>query len=173
MYTDGVNHLDFKTSTLERIDDETKRSRSVGTREDVFVHEETPGEVLELPSLTETSDLEEEDTIVVEHVVNLAEERAQVADTDVLGHLETGNLVVATRRKGNITVVHAENVGLALFDARLPEAVVAPSSLVATESDTSDVSAVVDGGEPGKSSPTAANVEHLLALLQADLFTDD
>lgn len=173
MYTDGVNHLDLKTSTLEGVDDETQRSRSIGTREDVFVHEKTPGEVLELPSLTETSNLKEEDTVIIEHIIDLTEEAAQVADTNVLSHLETGNLVVATRRERDVAVVHAENLGLVFFDTSLPEAVVAPSSLVATESNTSSVGAVVDRGKLGKSTPSATNIEHLLALLQSDLFTDD
>ena len=47
--TNGVNALNFKSSTFERVDDETKRSRSVSTGEDVLVHEKTPDEILVLP----------------------------------------------------------------------------------------------------------------------------
>jgi hypothetical protein len=173
MYTDSINHLDLKSSTLEGVDDETEGSRGVGTGKDVFVHEETPGEVLKLPCLAETSNLEEEDTIVLQHLVDLAEEGTQVTDTDVLSHLEAGDLVVAAGGKGNVAVVHAEDVGLVLLNARLPEAVVAPSSLVAAERDTRDVSTVVDGGEAGECAPSAANVEHLLALLDANLLADN
>ena len=52
-----VNALDLKTGTLEFVDDEAKGSASVGTGENVLVHEETPDEILVLPRLAETSDL--------------------------------------------------------------------------------------------------------------------
>ena len=173
MDTNGVNHLDLETSTLEGVDDETQRSGGVSTGENVFVHEQTPGEVLELPCLTKTSDLKEEDTIVLEHVVNLTEEATQVTNTDVLGHLETGNLVVATSGDRDLAVIHTENLGLVLLDTNSPETVVTPGSLIATKGDTSNVSTVVGGSELGESTPTATNVEHLLALLKTDLLAND
>lgn len=105
--TDSINTLDLETSTLETVDDESKRGTSIGTREDVLVHEQTPDEVLVLPRLAETSDLQEENTIVIEHVVDLGQESAEVTDTDVLGHLETGNLLVATLDARGIAVVGA------------------------------------------------------------------
>lgn len=171
--TDGVGHLDLETSTLEGVDDKAERSRGVGTGEDVFVHEQTPGEVLKLPCLAKTSDLQEEDTVVLEHVVNLTEEATQVTNTNVLSHLETGDLVIATGRNRDFTVVHAEDLRLILLNTNAPETVVTPGSLVATECDTSDVSTVVGRSELGKSTPAAANVEHLLALLQADLLANN
>ena len=173
VYTNCVDHLDFKASGLESVDNESERSRSVSTWEDILVHEKTPGEVLELPGLTETGNLEEEGTVIVEHVVNLAEKATETTNTDVLSHLETGDLVEAALRDGNVAVVHAENSGLVFLDARLPEAVITPSSLVATKSDTSNVCTVVDRGEASKSAPTATNVEHPLVLLQVDLLADD
>lgn len=173
MYTNSVNHLYLETSTLEGVDDETERSRRVGTRENVLVHKETPGEVLELPSFAKSSNLQEEDTVIVEHVVDLAEESTQVTDTDVLSHLKTGDLVVATRGDGNFAVIHAENVGLFSLNASLPETVVAPSSLVTTQRNTSDLCAIVYGGELCECAPSAANVEHFLARLQVDLLADN
>jgi len=171
--TDCVGHLDLEAGTLKSVDNEAQRSRGVGTGEDVLVHEETPGEVLELPCLAETSDLKEESTIILKHVIDLTEERTQVTDTNVLSHLETCDLVVATRGNRDLTVIHAQNLRLILLNANPLEAVVAPGGLVAAKCDTSDVSAVVGRGELGKSSPTAANVEHLLAPLEADLLTYD
>lgn len=72
--TDGVNSLDLETGGLKAVHDKAKRGTGIGTGEDVLVHEQTPDEVLVLPRLADTSDLQEEDTIVVEHVVNLAQE---------------------------------------------------------------------------------------------------
>jgi hypothetical protein len=70
----------------------------------------TVGTNLVLPALSQTSDLQEEGTVVLEHVVDLLEEGAEVPDTDVLGHLETGDLVVLAGRNGGVTVVHAQNL---------------------------------------------------------------
>ena len=52
--------------------------------DDSLVHEQTPDEVLELPHGSDTSDLEDKGTIVVQEVVNLLEERAVLSDTNVL-----------------------------------------------------------------------------------------
>lgn len=173
MDANGINVLDLETSTLKLVDDPAKRSGGVGTGEDVLVHEETPVQVLVLPSLSETSVLEEEDTIVVKHVVNLGEERREVADTDVLGHLETGNFVVTTLGNGDIAVVHAQNVALLLGNANLAHSGVAPSGLVASKSDTGSAGTIVLTGESSKSSPTTADVEEALALLEVDLLAND
>ena len=173
MNTDGIDALDLKASALKLVDDETKRSRGISTGEDIFIHEETPDEILKLPSLAKTSDLEEEDTIIFQHIVDLTAERAEVANTDVLSHLETGDLVVLALRNRNVTVIHAENLTLALFNASLAETIVAPSSLVATKGNTSNLSTVVYAGILGEGSPAAANIEHPLALLETNLFADD
>jgi hypothetical protein len=170
---DGVDHLDLEAGTLESVDDEAEGSRGVGAGEDVFVHEETPGEVLKLPGLAETGNLQEEGTVILEHVVDLAEESTQVTDTNVLSHLETGDLVVATGGDRDLTVIHAQNPGLVLLDASPPEATVTPSSLVAAKSNTGNVGAVVDRGKLGEGTPAAADIEHLVALLDANLLADD
>lgn len=173
MDTNGVNSLDLKAGTLKAVDDEAKRSRGISTGEDVLVHEQTPDEVLVLPRLAETSDLQEEDTIVIEHVIDLGQERREVADTDVLSHLKASNLLVATLNAGSITVVGADDAALRLLNASLTETVVTPSSLVTTKSDTSNVSTVVSRGVLGESAPATAKVEHLVARLDTNLLAND
>ena len=173
MNANGIDVLDLETSALELVDDPAKGSRSVSTRENVLVHEETPSEVLVLPGLSETSILEEEDTIVVEHVVNLLQEGREVTNTDVLGHLKTGDLLVATLRNGDIAVVHAQNLALLLGNANLAHGSIAPGGLVATKSDTGSTGTVVFAGETGEGSPTTTNVKKTLALLETNLLAND
>lgn len=48
-----------------------------------------PDKILVLPAVTETGDLEDEDTIVVEKVVNLAQERIIPTDTNMLKRKES------------------------------------------------------------------------------------
>ena len=171
--TNGVDALDFETSTLELVDSPAKRSRSVSTGEDVLVHEKTPDEVLVLPRLADTSVLHEEDTVIIEHVVDLAEESREVTDTDVLGHLETGDLVVLALRNGSVAVVHAQDTALLLGDTELAETAVAPGSLVTTESNTSNLSTVVGGSELGESTPATAKVEHAITSLKSNFLADN
>ena len=171
MHTDGVDGLDLKAGTLEAVHNETERGTGVGTGEDILVHEQTPDQVLVLPRLAETSDLQEESTVVVEHVVNLGQERREVADTDVLGHLETGDLLVSTLNTGSIAVVTAQNATLGLLNTGLAETVVTPGSLVTTKGDTSNVSTVVGGSVLGEGTPATAEIEDLVTGLDANLLT--
>jgi hypothetical protein len=107
--TENVDVGDLESDTLETADDPVEGAGSVGSGEDVLVHEETPVrrrefgsapvcwsgvrgdekrdaplEVLVLPGRTDTGDLEDEDTIVLEVVVDVAEEGVVTTDTDVL-----------------------------------------------------------------------------------------
>jgi hypothetical protein len=171
--TNSINVLDLEAGTLELVDNPAERSRSVSTREDVLVHEETPGQILVLPSLADTSVLKEENTIVVKHIVNLLKEAGEVTDTNVLGHLKTGDLLVATLGNGNISVVLTNNSALLLGDTNLTHAAVAPSGLVTAESDTGDIGTILLTSEAGKSTPTTANVEHGVALGETNLLADN
>jgi hypothetical protein len=117
--TNSVNVLNLKSSALKVVDEEAEWGRGIGTREDVSIHEEAPDEVLVLPGLTETSNLEEEDTVIVKHLIDLLQEGLEVADTDVLGHLQAGDLVVQTSWNWDIAVVHAEDLALLLGDTGL------------------------------------------------------
>lgn len=173
VHANGINVLDLKASALELVDDKSERGTGVGTGEDVLVHEQTPDEILVLPRLAQTSHLKEESTVVVEHVVDLGEESGKVADTNVLGHFETRDGVVTTRNRGGITIVTAHDAALRFFNASLAEPIVAPGGLVASKSDTSGMSAIVNTGELGKSAPSAAKIEDLVTGLDVDLFTDD
>lgn len=87
VYTDSVNALDLEPRSLQLVDKEAKRGGCIGAGEDVFVHEETPDEILILPWLSQTRNLQKENSIVVKHVVNLSQEGSEVTDTNVLGHL--------------------------------------------------------------------------------------
>jgi hypothetical protein len=129
--TNRVNAFDFEPGPLKPVNEPPKRGRSVSSREDVFVHEKSPNEVLILPASTKTGNLEEEDAVIIKHVVNLSQESVEVADTDMLSHLKTGYLVVATFRYRNVTIIHAKNLALLLGNASLPQRIVAPSGLVA------------------------------------------
>lgn len=163
--TDGVDRFALETGGLKVVNEETKWSRGVGSWEDVSVHEKTPDEVLELPGLAKASNLQEESSIVIKHLVNLSQEGLEVADTNVLGHLETSDLVVAACWDWDVAVIHAKNSGLLLRDTDSAEASVTPGGLVASKGDTSNVGAKVDGSKLGESSPSAANIKHSLTLL--------
>lgn len=156
MHANGVNGLNFKTSTFKPINDKAKRRTSIRTGENILVHEQAPDQILVLPRLAEPGNLQEENTVVVQHVADLGEEGGQVAHADVLGHLETGDLVVAAGHDGGVTVVAADDAALGFLDAGLEEGVVAPFGLVAAESDAGDVAAVVHAGIFGESAPAAA-----------------
>lgn len=169
----GVDHLDLEAGALELVDDPAKGAGCVSAGEDVLVHEETPGEILELPGLAKTGDLEEEDAVVVEHVVDLAEEGAEVSDANVFSHFETGNLVVAAGGDRDIAVVHAQDVGLFLTDTCFPEAAVAPGGLVTPKGDAGNMCTVFGRSELGQGAPATADIEHPLALLQTDLLANN
>lgn len=173
MHTDGVDALDLKAGALERVNHETQRSRGIRAREDVLVHEQAPFQVLILPEFSETGDLQEKHSVVVQHVVDLAEERCQVADADVFCHLEACDAFETSLWHDDVAVVHAHDVALLLGDAGFPEPVVAPRGLVAAESDARDLRAVVDARVLGEGAPAAADVEHPVAGLDVDLLADD
>lgn len=91
----------------------------------------------------------------------------------MLSHLETGNLVIASFLERNVTIIHAKDPALFLRDTGLSESVIAPSSLVATKSDTGYMSTEVDTGKICKSSPSAANIQHLVSRLEPNLLADN
>jgi len=158
MNSDCVNILDLKSSTLQGANIIIQRSRGIGTREDILVHEKTPDEILVLPGLSQSSNLQEENSIIVHHLVALSQEASKMSNTNMLSHLETGDLIVFSFRDRDITIIHAENVALLLRDASLAKSVVAPSGLIATKSDTSSFCTIVDTCELSQCSPAASNV---------------
>lgn len=171
MDSDGVDVLDLETSALELLDDPVQGHGGISTGEDVLGHEETPDEVLVLPSSTETGNLEVKETVIVEHILNLEQELVELADSDVLSHLETGDLVPLLA--GDITVIHTLDAGLMGGDAVLLDAVVSEGGLVQAEGDTSRVRSVVLSSIGGEGTPTASDIEMTLALLELDLLADE
>lgn len=170
--TNGVDALDLPSGRLELINVGAERGGGVGTREDVLVHEETPDEVLVLPGLAQTRDLHVKDTVVLEVVRHLPPEGNHAADTDVLSHLEGGDLVELLVA-GDVAVVAAQKLALLLGDTGGAEACVTPGDLLTGESDTGNLGTVVDTGEAGEGSPATADIEQALALLELDLLHDD
>ena len=74
----------------------------------------------------------------------------------MLTHLELRDLVKFSRRY--VTVVHTQEVALALGDTRAAESIIAPGGLVTGKGSTSDVGTVVDAGELGEGAPATADV---------------
>lgn len=110
--TNVVTRDNLKASALQSRDNKSQRSRGIGTRENVLVHEQTPDQVLVLPGLSQTSILQEENTIVLQSLVNLSQESTKSSDTNVLSHLKTGDLVVLTvslLRLRSVSVVATNN----------------------------------------------------------------
>lgn len=96
-------------------------------------HEDTPEDVLKLPSGSNTGNLEDKRSVVVEQVVNLLEEGRVLAHANVLGHLERDNLGERLAL-GDVSVVGAEDSTLVLGNAVLSESVGSKLGLVLTES---------------------------------------
>lgn len=162
--------LNLKASPLKRARVVPQGSRSVSATEDVFVQVDAPDEVLVLPSLTETRQLHVHGTVVLEHVVALAEKGSELLDANVLAHLKLRDLVEFLL--GDVAVVHAEDFALLLGDAGAAERVGGVGGALLCDGDTGDLGAVVQTGEFGESTPAAADVEHGLALLQVELLAD-
>ena len=173
MDPDRIDALDLEPGAFQLIHKPAQRRRRVRAGEDVFVHEEAPNQVLELPGFADPGDLQKEDAVVVKHVVDLFEEGGEVLDADVLGHFEAGDFVVAAGRDGDVAVVHAEDPALAFLDACLSQCVEAPCCLVSSEGDSRRVGSVGGAGVFGERSPTAANVEEGFALFESDLLAHD
>lgn len=49
MHAQDINVLHLEASAFELVDDPAEGAGGVGAREDIFVHEETPDEILVLP----------------------------------------------------------------------------------------------------------------------------
>ncbi|KAI3480724.1 hypothetical protein L1887_57203 [Cichorium endivia] len=173
VHAGDVDRADLEAGLLEMRHHPAERARGVGAGEDVFVHEEAPVEVVELPPGSQAGHLEDKDTVVVEQVVHVREELVVVADADVLGHLERDDLGVVARLHGNVAVVEVEDARLAGVDAVLLESVVAEARLRLGERHTGHVAAVVDGGKGGEGAPAASDVEHAVLLLQVELGADE
>lgn len=130
MHPNRIHALDLEPRPLQLIDKPPQRRARVRAGEDVLVHEQAPDQIFILPALAQPRDLQEEDAVVVEHVVDLLQERREVPHPDVLGHLEAGDLLVAARGHGDVAVVHTQNPALAFVDPSFAHRAVAEGGLV-------------------------------------------
>lgn len=103
--------------------------------------QETPVEILKLPVGSDTSDLEHHHTVIGQEVVHLLEESAVSPNTDVLGHLEAGDLVEVALRVRDVSEVHAEDSSLVFGYAVLLDSLGTESSLLLGQGDYSIQSA--------------------------------
>lgn len=78
----------------------------------MFHSQETPVEILELPVGSDTSNLEHHHPVIGQEVVHLFKESTVSPNTDVLGHLETGDLVEVALWVRDVSEVHAEDSSL-------------------------------------------------------------
>lgn len=163
--------LDLESSSLQASNVERQRRRRISTGEDVLVQVQSPDEILILPRFSESRELDIHGSIILQEAVALAEKGSQSSNADVLGHLQLRNLVKPGL--GDITIVAAQDPALVLGHASLLQRVVAPFRLVASQSNTGDLGAVVDARKLGEGAPSAANVEHGVALLESNLLADD
>ena len=138
-----------------------------------FPHEESPAEVFELPRPSESGDLQEEESVVVEKRVDLTTELTVFAHADVFTHFQTRDLVIAPDavEQRRITVVHAQSA-CAFADSASFAQCVRPFRLVATERNADTVRSVFLCTVRNECSPAAAEVEMRIALVQLDLLCD-
>lgn len=149
--------FDLPPSALKAADVVSKRSGRVSTRKYVLVQEKPPDEVLVLPRLAQTRELDVHRTVILKHIIALTEERRESANTHMLTHLDLGNLVEFPCR--DITVVHTQDVALTLGDTRAAEGVVAPGGLVSGKGSARDMRAVVDAGKLSEGAPAATDIQ--------------
>ena len=97
MHANGVDASDLKPGAFQLIDDKAQGRTGICPREDVLVHKQAPDEVLILPRFAYPCNLQEENTIVIKHIIDLRKEAGEVPDANMLRHLETGDLLISTR----------------------------------------------------------------------------
>jgi hypothetical protein len=97
--------------------------------------QETPVEILELPVGSDTSDLEHHHTVIGQEVVHLFEKGTVSPNTDVLGHLEAGDLVEVALWVRDVSEVHAEDSSLVVGNAVLLDPLSTESSLLLGQGD--------------------------------------
>ena len=131
--------------------------------------------------------MEDEGAVVVEEVVDLAEEGVVPAQANMLhsnisiypkdayskrthlSHLERDDLRVGALAAGDVTRVGADDLGALGVAAVAADALVTEGSLVLGEGYTGDTAAVVLVRERGEGAPAAADVEQVVVGLQVEL----
>jgi hypothetical protein len=95
--------------------------------------QETPVQVLVLPSRPDSGDLEDKDPVVLEQIIDLLQKGRVTPDSDMLGHLQADNLVELSSRGGEVTEVAAEDSSLRGLNSVLLKSVVSKGSLLSSE----------------------------------------
>jgi len=93
----------------------------------------------------ETSNLENEDAIIIEQVVDGFEVSLVTTDTDVLGHFQADDFGEGTLLPGDVAIVHAQNTSTTGVASVVLNPVIAEFRLIFGESNTGCVTVVVLG----------------------------
>ena len=166
---DVLHGVNLESGKLELANVPVEGSRGISPGEDVLGHEQSPGDILPVGTLAKASNLHEEQSIVGHQAADATKVGVdEVGKTNVLGHLDGGNLVeLAVLR--DVTVIHAQDLGVDTF---LLVALHAPLLALHGQGDTSSDSTEVAHGVAGEGTPAAANIKEALALLQLQLLAD-
>lgn len=138
---------------------------------------------------TDTGNLKDEDAIVIEKVIDLPEETLIPANSDVLGklwsicptgkgacsylsHLETDDFSERTLLRGDFTVVHAKNAGLAGITTVGLDSLVTKLGLIFAEGNSGNFAAVVLVGESSEGTPSTSNVEQAIVRLEVEFLAN-
>lgn len=97
--------FDFPASPFAKPDIIRKWRRCVCARENVFVHEQAPNQILILPGLSDACNLEMHDAVILQHIATLSKKVSNLENANMLGHLQASNLVVFGL--GHVAIVHA------------------------------------------------------------------
>ena len=95
--------------------------------------QETPVQILVLPSGPDPSDLEDKDPVVLEQIIDLLQKGRVTPDSDMLGHLQADDLVELSSRGGEVTEVAAEDSSLRRLNSVLLKSVVSKGGLLSSE----------------------------------------
>jgi len=99
--------------------------------------QKSPVEILILPTSSNTSNLEDHNTIVSKEVVDILEESRVSPNTDMFGHFETRDLVVVPCSVGDISEIVAEDSTLRFGNVVLLQSLSTEFSLFPSECDCS------------------------------------
>lgn len=151
----------------DSVDNPVECAGCIGSGENVLVHavggiryrtqgtfakhsQETPVQVLELPTSSNTGNLHDEDSIIVQEIVNLLQERAVSSNANMLrgfvkprktlrprgthlGHFKRDDLVECTLGVREIPEIHAEDSTLRLRNAVVSQSFVSKRGLILAE----------------------------------------
>eukprot|EP00754_Rhynchopus_humris_P009009 Rhum_TRINITY_DN13917_c0_g1::Rhum_TRINITY_DN13917_c0_g1_i2::g.65975::m.65975 len=167
---DRLHGVHLEPGELALLDVPVQRRRRVGTREDVLGHEQAPRDVLPVRALAQTSDLHQEQTVVLHQSLHTVQVQLEVLQTHVLRHLDRRHLVEAPLLR-DVTVVHREDLNV-LLQPLLLVLLRAPRRTLHGERHTRRLRAVLLSRVPRERTPAAADVEERLTLLQVHLVAD-